>query len=718
MFDRFGQKMKSLREEEGGAIMLVSIFMAIFLVGLLYYTVAIGDAILYKEKMQDAADVGAFTGAVVNARGMNFLTFFNLIMAVVMSIVIALKTIEILLLVAYWIVFALSKWPPLAALEAVAQALDKAHDLVEEVTEQVEDFAEEIIGVCKDAQKIVKTAWPIAAQGRSVWAMTFQPEFSPPSKFGFIYMYPSVIANLPVEDHKFSETCDRGVRLVRYYLDDALGFLPGGELVSGIIGGGFEAAAQGVAAYYCEGDASNLPSYNEEVDRLYPRFSALDSCDYKCEYNENSGRYVRHPSCVSCGSPTDAECSEAVLERICRDARSVIPGVTQNVGTYNPAVKEIKESEEASHGCIDAGDIDGCEKNRLKARETCNRHFDRFTYLKEKRYLLVGKDDFGQCFVYAPTGEEAAVAEVRDATIVVGSDKNPCRGIGWDNDHGDLDSEPIESFCEITPFLGVDGSITRNPINRLYNKCQNEAGAPSMAAMRAYFDNGLKTPLGGISKITFDKYAYRTKLELPTEIYQCSRKEELSVSYDIEGEEPFVTSPENQDEQSGETDTDVDGGEGESESDEKWKPPYRVKEGLWLGDKRFEIRAFVIGNQQNADAQQSRLKKMLKATDDQDPNDLQRTLQYIGKFSVAQAEFFWNGWAKQSSNNRPPKTEDMKEMVIEGRSEIEWMWDIRWRGRLKMFNIPLDADNLEDSCDSDCDGFGDTILRRNILFSH
>ncbi|APS00524.1 hypothetical protein [Pajaroellobacter abortibovis] len=87
----------SLRQDTRGAILLVGIFFATFLLGMVWFIVGIGDAIVYRERLLDAADATAFAGAVYHARGMNLVALINLLMAAFMSIIIALKVLQIIL---------------------------------------------------------------------------------------------------------------------------------------------------------------------------------------------------------------------------------------------------------------------------------------------------------------------------------------------------------------------------------------------------------------------------------------------------------------------------------------------------------------------------------------------------------------------------------------------------------------------------------------------
>ena len=85
-----------LVDDRRGAILVAAVFMAVFLVGCLWYLVGIGDAAIYREKMQDGGDAVAFASAVYHARGMNIIAVLNLIMAAALAVLIAFKIAEIL----------------------------------------------------------------------------------------------------------------------------------------------------------------------------------------------------------------------------------------------------------------------------------------------------------------------------------------------------------------------------------------------------------------------------------------------------------------------------------------------------------------------------------------------------------------------------------------------------------------------------------------------
>src|SRR5688572_27726629 len=78
---RVRRRTGGLLSDQGGATMVMGVFIAVLLVGMIYYVWGIGDAIMHRERMQDASDTAAFSAAVIHARGMNMLALINMIMA-------------------------------------------------------------------------------------------------------------------------------------------------------------------------------------------------------------------------------------------------------------------------------------------------------------------------------------------------------------------------------------------------------------------------------------------------------------------------------------------------------------------------------------------------------------------------------------------------------------------------------------------------------------
>jgi hypothetical protein len=90
---------KSLACDERGAILVPAIAMGALLVGALYYVASVGDAIVFRTQLQDAADTTAFTGAVWHARGMNMIVVLNVIMSIALGVFALIRIVEVIVLI-------------------------------------------------------------------------------------------------------------------------------------------------------------------------------------------------------------------------------------------------------------------------------------------------------------------------------------------------------------------------------------------------------------------------------------------------------------------------------------------------------------------------------------------------------------------------------------------------------------------------------------------
>lgn len=75
-----------LLSDSRGAVLMVGLFMACFLIGSLWFLIGVGEAVVYRDKAQEVADVAVFASATVHARGMNMIAAINLIMLMMVSL--------------------------------------------------------------------------------------------------------------------------------------------------------------------------------------------------------------------------------------------------------------------------------------------------------------------------------------------------------------------------------------------------------------------------------------------------------------------------------------------------------------------------------------------------------------------------------------------------------------------------------------------------------
>jgi hypothetical protein len=90
----------ALLRDDRGVIMVVGVFFSLLLIGLCWFIFGIGNAIAYRENLQNASDSAAFAAAVYDARGMNLLAMMNIIMGVILATLIIAKFLEIIAVMA------------------------------------------------------------------------------------------------------------------------------------------------------------------------------------------------------------------------------------------------------------------------------------------------------------------------------------------------------------------------------------------------------------------------------------------------------------------------------------------------------------------------------------------------------------------------------------------------------------------------------------------
>jgi hypothetical protein len=75
--------------DDRGAITVIATFMSALIVGLVWYALGLGEAMIYREQMRAAADAVAFDAATIHALGMNMVSMINVTMAAVLAILLA-----------------------------------------------------------------------------------------------------------------------------------------------------------------------------------------------------------------------------------------------------------------------------------------------------------------------------------------------------------------------------------------------------------------------------------------------------------------------------------------------------------------------------------------------------------------------------------------------------------------------------------------------------
>lgn len=210
-----GPSKRCLFRDTDGSMMTMSLFMALFIVGVIYYILGVGDAIIYRRIMQDAADAGSHAAAVIGAKGMNLHVLLNVVMAITAGILLVIRSIEVMLEIILGVLAALAAT---VIFSIKAGALIAVLTPIESTVERIGDAVEEFVKVAHDALDVaheaVQRGFPVLAQVRAVDAMAFQDAHEPPVVAGFVVpllgpRLPDGGTGLPVEKGDIGIICDR-----------------------------------------------------------------------------------------------------------------------------------------------------------------------------------------------------------------------------------------------------------------------------------------------------------------------------------------------------------------------------------------------------------------------------------------------------------------------------------------------------------------------------
>ena len=254
--------MRSLLASRSGAVMVMSVFFAIFLVAILYHVIGVGGAALEQQILQDAADAAVFSAATANARGMNMLVLINLIMVLALAVLVALRLVQALLTVGTAIVTALCiiPWTSAAGCPLVTPLAD-ATVQVTDLVDQVEDAVGELLEGLNSAADEINQIIPYLAEAEAIYVSA--QDVYDPAQVGFVW---PVFDELPTKDGTFDTLCHRAgeevVNIAFCYFPDAAK-----EVLGDLVGG----LATTFSEYFCGGDGGGDPPRTEEkINKSYP----------------------------------------------------------------------------------------------------------------------------------------------------------------------------------------------------------------------------------------------------------------------------------------------------------------------------------------------------------------------------------------------------------------------------------------------------------------
>jgi hypothetical protein len=177
-----GSQRFDLRSDARGAILVLGILLGAMLVSIVFHIASVGQAILWRENAQDAADAVAYEAALWNARGMNVIVALNVFLAVLIAILMFWR----LLMLVVTIMLVLSGIACLAApffpvLGTLCRMTPRLANIVTRMINYDQRYTPKLyraMTLIHRGQVIVASATPIISAVRSSTHVTKDEQFS------------------------------------------------------------------------------------------------------------------------------------------------------------------------------------------------------------------------------------------------------------------------------------------------------------------------------------------------------------------------------------------------------------------------------------------------------------------------------------------------------------------------------------------------------------
>lgn len=275
----------SLASDQRGAVMVMGIFMCCIIVAALWYVAGIGDAIVLRERSQEIADAGAFSGATLHARGMNLIVLLNLIMACILGIRVALKAIQLVLVVLGALFTAIGWFVPVVA--PLGPACLNGARVMNQAIERMKPIINNALKALSKAELGISKVVPAAA---CAGAIEVQEKYQPLVQVAVTSVNLPQAVFLPLKEGTADRLCYEAGKSVGLLITWALSQVPGLGGLSGGKAGEFFGDKLGKVtkaggAYFCDmGSAKGTPNFDDIFGD-----TAKESCDSR--YKEKVDQY-------------------------------------------------------------------------------------------------------------------------------------------------------------------------------------------------------------------------------------------------------------------------------------------------------------------------------------------------------------------------------------------------------------------------------------------
>jgi hypothetical protein len=269
----------SVRFDERGAVSILGLFFAIFLIAMTFYILGIARTLLAQEGMQDAADSGSYASAIIHARGMNLIVYLNFIMAALIAVLIAIRLVQSLFAIAAVMLFAVAFFSGGSSIVLAQQCLQEVQ-VWQKNFERAKDVVYPTLKGLHTAEIAISYIVPAAA---TLDALVESGKTHGPADA--VFALPGRI-QLPVEADSFSVLCEKGGETAASFATLPLKEMGGDvEKVAEDLGGAIGEMSKSLSGFLCGDGKGEPPSHSVRIKKEYPSPPASRDCvtDAECE---------------------------------------------------------------------------------------------------------------------------------------------------------------------------------------------------------------------------------------------------------------------------------------------------------------------------------------------------------------------------------------------------------------------------------------------------
>ncbi len=260
-------------KDERGAILVIAVFCAIFAVSMLYLAMGAGEAVLFREHIQDAADSAALSGAITHARIMNVLVLINMVMVAFLAILVTLKLIEGIAIVGMAIAAGLA-WCTFGASLVAIPPLNALRTTMLSIYEEVKPLVFNALEILHDTSDEISKIAPYAAEGMAQGDIVGKDDGIDANGFGA-----STAETLPIEDDTFEGLCGKAGELSWHIANIPLSVIPGWGVIEGALSGPIGALTSSLSQWFCGDGNHSVPDLSQDLDLGYPKTAKATTCE-------------------------------------------------------------------------------------------------------------------------------------------------------------------------------------------------------------------------------------------------------------------------------------------------------------------------------------------------------------------------------------------------------------------------------------------------------